>query len=86
MCEATTATATTTTTDDVLKKKSKICDKSEFEAAGIKLFVLFEFTKPRKHFKDLDKLNSVMLVCFTLKPLFDTAPAASKNDFRFKDG
>ncbi len=37
-------------------------------------------------FMDLGKLNFPMVVSFRLKPIFNTAPAASKNTARFKSG
>ncbi len=37
-------------------------------------------------FVDLGKLNLPMVVRFKLKPVFDTAPATSKNEARVKSG
>jgi hypothetical protein len=37
-------------------------------------------------FRDLAKLNLPMVVRLKLEPIFDTAPAASKNKARFKSG
>jgi hypothetical protein len=37
-------------------------------------------------FTDLGKLNLTMVVDFKLKPIFATAPAASKNEACFKSG
>jgi hypothetical protein len=37
-------------------------------------------------FRDLAKLNLPMVVQFYGEPIFDTAPAASKNKARFKSG
>ncbi len=39
-----------------------------------------------EHFTDLSKLNFPMVVWFQLEPIFNTAPAASKNDAQFKSG
>ncbi len=47
----------------------------------------FEPWYSTERFTDLDKLNVVIVVySFRLKPIFTTAPAASKNDAHFKSG
>jgi len=40
----------------------------------------------RECFTDLGKLNFPMRFGFRLKPIFNTAPAASKNNTQFKSG
>ncbi len=37
-------------------------------------------------FRDLAKLNSPMWFNFKLEPVFNTAPASSKNEAHFKSG
>jgi hypothetical protein len=37
-------------------------------------------------FRDLAKLNLLMVIRFELEPIFDTAPAASKNEAHVKSG
>jgi len=48
---------------------------------------MFCFQKqPTEHFTDLGKLNFRWWFGFRLKPIFSTAPAASKNNAQFKRG